>query len=279
MAESSPGNRTKILLAAAGIDRITKMMAKQLEESGFEVMVAANLAECKEGVQTNSPDIVLMDGGIEYAADLRWWLKGELTQQLLSLIALYPEVAHPEKQPGFKVLEDQYLVEPYEFEGLKELLEHEARQLTSQRQQLKHKLAFRLSSQIKYLETAGEFMEFLAGNLQISDEKRMGLLYACREALENALQHGNKNDAEKFVHVNILLSEEKLTLKIKDEGEGFDVAALLGEGLDGDAVSVARKRYGDKNGSGLGIMLMLRCVDKVQYNRKGNEVTLTKNLF
>jgi anti-sigma regulatory factor (Ser/Thr protein kinase) len=44
----------------------------------------------------------------------------------------------------------------------------------------------------------------------------------------------------------------------------------------GDAVSAARERYEQGRLGGLGIMLMLRCTDQLEYNEKGNQITLTK---
>ena len=43
-----------------------------------------------------------------------------------------------------------------------------------------------------------------------------------------------------------------------------------------DAVDAARARYKEGGTGGLGILMMLRCVDAVEYNETGNELTLTK---
>ncbi|MHC4778895.1 MAG: ATP-binding protein [Planctomycetota bacterium] len=63
---------------------------------------------------------------------------------------------------------------------------------------------------------------------------------------------------------------------VEDEGLGFDYKGALEKGRKGDAISAARERYLAGGMGGLGIMLMVRCVDLVEYNDKGNQVILTK---
>ena len=45
-----------------------------------------------------------------------------------------------------------------------------------------------------------------------------------------------------------------------------------------DAISAARERHAQGRMGGLGIMLMLRCCDRLEYNQSGNQLTLTKFL-
>jgi serine/threonine-protein kinase RsbW len=49
---------------------------------------------------------------------------------------------------------------------------------------------------------------------------------AVREAVANAIKHGNRQDPEKKVEVDLLLEESDLVVRIQDRGEGFDAAAL-----------------------------------------------------
>ena len=44
------------------------------------------------------------------------------------------------------------------------------------------------------------------------------------------------------------------------------------------ARAAARERHEQGRPGGLGIMLMLRCVDRIEYNDIGNQITLTKML-
>lgn len=57
-------------------------------------------------------------------------------------------------------------------------------------------------------------------------EKFINFQIAASEAIVNAIVHGNKQNPEKKVYVEVTTDEEKLEMKIRDEGEGFDVSKL-----------------------------------------------------
>lgn len=61
-----------------------------------------------------------------------------------------------------------------------------------------------------------------------------------------------------------------------DEGEGFDTEIYLSRGVSGNPVDAARERNQAGGHGGLGIMLMLKCVDKLEYNYAGNKISLTR---
>ena len=46
---------------------------------------------------------------------------------------------------------------------------------------------------------------------------------ALREALANAIIHGNHEDRRKYVHVTCRCDPEEVSIAVKDEGKGFDV--------------------------------------------------------
>lgn len=57
-------------------------------------------------------------------------------------------------------------------------------------------------------------------------EKFINFQIASSEAIVNAIVHGNKQNPDKKVYVDIDTSNETLKLVIKDEGEGFEVEKL-----------------------------------------------------
>ena len=74
----------------------------------------------------------------------------------------------------------------------------------------------------------------------------------------------------------MLLDKEKITVTVEDEGEGFDHAAYRSKLGDNAPVSAARQRHADGGVGGLGIYLMDRCADRLDYNDVGSRVTITK---
>jgi anti-sigma regulatory factor (Ser/Thr protein kinase)/CheY-like chemotaxis protein len=278
MAEKSPQKPITVILAVSQIDIFSKVMAIKLRSQGKNVYVAEDLASLKETAETHVPDIVLMDGDMEYAPEVKQWIKGITHEKLCSLIAFYPKEASIAVQKGFRVIEDEFIQEPYEVEALGKLMDSEYTRILQERKYFIHSVKIEATSESAYIQEAGNFIERLVNSCKLSDDESMSVVNAAREALDNAARHGNKSKPDLRVQLEYLLEKKRLTITVRDQGPGFDAQSHLGNGIDGDAVSVARKRQAEGKVGGLGVMLMLRCVDKVEYNRTGNEVKLTKKL-
>jgi serine/threonine-protein kinase RsbW len=90
---------------------------------------------------------------------------------------------------------------------------------------------------------------------------------ALREALSNAVVHGNKLDARKLVHVHCRCRVGNgISLIISDQGQGFDPNAIP----DPLAVENLVAEHGR------GIHLMKLAMDQVWFERRGTEVHMRK---
>ena len=90
---------------------------------------------------------------------------------------------------------------------------------------------------------------------------------ALREALSNAVVHGNRLDAHKLVHVRCRCKVGKgISLTVSDQGQGFDPGPvpdpLTVENLEAD--------------HGRGIHLMKLAMDEVSFDKRGTEVQMFK---
>ncbi|MFQ5845966.1 MAG: ATP-binding protein, partial [Planctomycetota bacterium] len=104
----------------------------------------------------------------------------------------------------------------------------------------------------------------------------VGITTAFREAIRNAEIHGCRQNGGRAIEVELLLDKEKLTASVEDEGQGFDHDTFR-DGIRISApISIARRRHRSGRAGGLGIYLMERCTDRVEYNDRGTRVTLTK---
>ncbi|MEZ7890547.1 MAG: SpoIIE family protein phosphatase [Candidatus Wallbacteria bacterium] len=86
------------------------------------------------------------------------------------------------------------------------------------------------------------------------------------ELLMNAIEHGNKFDRDKKVYVSYIFNDYKFEIIIRDEGEGFNVQDVYGTH---QKISLYDKR-------GRGILIVKNLVDKIEYNKEGNEVRIVK---
>lgn len=99
------------------------------------------------------------------------------------------------------------------------------------------------------------------------EDKFVNLLIAVSEALVNAIVHGNQLDTLKKVFLNITYNDSFITVRVQDQGSGFDTSQIPDPTLDENLLS--------EHGRGLFIIKSL--VDKYTLNTTttGTEVTLT----
>ena len=101
------------------------------------------------------------------------------------------------------------------------------------------------------------------------DLDRIGM--SVRECMVNAVVHGNRYNSHKKVRLSLSRTPERFTVRIADQGEGFNPDALP-DPLSGDNLL----RH-----SGRGIFLMKAFMDDLQVRSlgpAGTEVTLVKNV-
>jgi len=70
------------------------------------------------------------------------------------------------------------------------------------------------------------FVMDIAKDYNLDEDKHNALALSVAEAASNSMLHGNKLDINKKVQVTINISDKKMIVKFKDEGEGFDRASV-----------------------------------------------------
>lgn len=126
-------------------------------------------------------------------------------------------------------------------------------------------LASRIDSIAEAATVAGE----VVNRLGFSDEAAFGIDLAVREAVTNAVLHGNQQSDEKFVEVVFANSLKELTITVRDEGAGFDPEAVADPTAEQNLLKV----------SGRGILFMRNFMDAVEWMRHpegGTVVRMTK---
>jgi serine/threonine-protein kinase RsbW len=88
-----------------------------------------------------------------------------------------------------------------------------------------------------------------------------------REALENAVVHGNQEDPGKKVHIRCRCEPGKeISIVVTDQGNGFDFGKIVGKGFTTDLAAE----------HGRGIQLMKAFMDDVHFERDGSEVHMRR---
>ncbi|MDP6359571.1 MAG: ATP-binding protein, partial [Planctomycetota bacterium] len=135
-----------------------------------------------------------------------------------------------------------------------------------------------LPTRLDKLDQAKAVMERLLIQSGLDKKSQISLAAGFYEALGNAARHGNRNRPATWVEILYLLDADKITIAIKDEGEGFDTTPFCTHHGTVDKVHILKERLELESIGAMGVPMLSQVADQVQYNAKGNMVTLTKYL-
>lgn len=105
----------------------------------------------------------------------------------------------------------------------------------------------------------------------VGDDAAFGVDMAIREAVTNAVVHGNKQDESKEVEVTFSSSPQSLEIEVRDHGNGFDPKSVP-DPTDPENIMKT---------SGRGIFLIHNFMDEVQWSSRpdgGTTLRMIKKL-
>jgi serine/threonine-protein kinase RsbW len=128
-----------------------------------------------------------------------------------------------------------------------------------------------IPSEVRLVDLVHEVSQKLAELAGFSPDDALNVGLAVREAVINAILHGNKNDPTREVDIRIDLPESGgIRVRIRDRGDGFDP----------DATPDPTNEENVLNASGRGILMIRAFVDSVTFRFRdegGTEITMVKN--
>ena len=112
-----------------------------------------------------------------------------------------------------------------------------------------------ISSRFENIELVQVIAEHLCENAGVDEDGSHWVGMAVREAVANAIKHGNKLDVRKKVNATFDLRGSELEIKVSDEGTGFDP----------EKVSDPLNPQNLMKTSGRGIFYMKTFMDRIDY--------------
>jgi serine/threonine-protein kinase RsbW len=109
----------------------------------------------------------------------------------------------------------------------------------------------------------------------LTPERIEDLKLAVSEAVNNAIDHGNQRETTKLVEVTFALDQEKLEVRIRDQGEGLD------HEVDFSRQVVEEQNLESGMLRGFGLYLISELVDdcEISSSQNGTEMTLRIYLY
>jgi serine/threonine-protein kinase RsbW len=253
---------SSIVLAMPAGDPFAGVIEFHFASVGWRVHMVHTKEACFELLAAGAHLVIvdqLLDGSLELISEI----KALKTNSPVPLITLYPEANDPETSHDFIVLGDEHLVEPFEVYTLLMLAEHELARSSEEEVIFEQQVNFQFSSREQHVEQALGLAQRLFKASGLEAQNQVSLLAAFREAITNAMVHGNSGDPNKLVKVLYLLDREKITIVVQDQGSGFAHREAL------------KTASGE---TGVGLALLRKCADLLEYNDVGDMLTLTKFL-
>ena len=127
-----------------------------------------------------------------------------------------------------------------------------------------------LSSAPHEIQKVDKFLQMANATFGLDDGTMYRILVAATEAVNNAILHGNRSDPSKMVRLCLRGTRHQLTIRVDDEGRGFNAKALPNPLADENLMK----------DHGRGVFLIRSLVDEVRFYRfqKGSAVVMKVRL-
>lgn len=124
---------------------------------------------------------------------------------------------------------------------------------------LQKELHLKLPSGFKNLERAVEEAEAFMATVTDDDDLVYRVTLLTSETVTNAMEHGNKWDAEKHIVLDLTAYTDRIVLSVFDEGEGFEASSIDDPLLDDNLL----------NGRGRGLFFMAHMANEMHVEEEG----------
>ena len=122
-------------------------------------------------------------------------------------------------------------------------------------------LTILFSSALEQIDAVSRETENFLSRLGIQ-EKTFRIQLSMREALTNAILHGNRKNPRKLIRYRVHVDEGDLVMEVEDEGAGFDWKQHM------------KSKPRVRSESGRGLFIMRQYASEVWFNDRGNRLVL-----
>lgn len=125
-----------------------------------------------------------------------------------------------------------------------------------------------IKSDQKELKKVEKFLSSIFEKRSLPKECFNKVLLCISEAVVNSIEHGNKNDQQKTVDIEINCDRGNICIEISDEGEGFDY----------QNIENPTSKNNIKKESGRGIFIIKSLCNNLEFRNQGKSVEIKIDL-
>jgi len=130
------------------------------------------------------------------------------------------------------------------------------------------KKSLRIPSKFVHLKEVESFIEDVVSGCNLNQRKIAFIRLGVCESVNNAIDHGNKCDENKYVTLFAEFTKDAILFEVHDEGDGFDYKNIP------DPTSEDRI----KSEGGRGLFIIHNLVDQVSFEKDGSIIQLKFNI-
>jgi serine/threonine-protein kinase RsbW len=253
-------------------DELRAVLEQALRELGHEVVAIGDRNEALAREDLEDFDLIISDLTDDEDSGVQLLSEIKRKRLMVPVVVSSDQAQQPGVVKAFKMGAVNYLRSPYDKEELCSIVEKTLAYKLRFVDDLKvlpyvhEKIEFELPSDVSLMNGVLQYLIERVAKLGVIKPERSNLFIALDEAFVNAVKHGNKNDPTKLVRITAELSPKEARFTVEDEGEGFDV----------EQIPDPRNPENLFKASGRGVLLIYNIMDKVEYNARGNRLTMVK---
>lgn len=260
------------ILIVDGNEELRTLLQQVLSELGHEVVATGDRHQAVAREDLDEFDLIISDltdekdGGVQVLSEIK-------KKRLLVPVVVSSEQANQHGLvKAFKLGAANYIRRPYDTDELLNIVEktlgYKLRFVEDMKTLpfVRERIEFELPSDLSLMNGVLHYLIERVALLGVIKPERSNLFIALDEAFVNAVKHGNKNDPAKLVRITADLSTKEARFTVEDEGQGFNLKEIP-DPLDPANLFKT---------SGRGVLLIYNIMDEVEYNERGNKLTMVK---
>lgn len=253
-------------------DDLRASLEDVLRELGHEVIATGdrNVALARDDL--DEFDLIISDLTDDAESGVQLLSEINRKRLMVPVVVSSDEAQQPGVVKAFKMGAVNYLRHPYDKDELCNIVEktlaYKLRFVDDLKvlPHLHEKIEFELPSDVSLMNGVLHYLLERVAKLGVIKPERSNLFIALDEAFVNAVKHGNKNDISKLVRITAELSSKEARFTVEDEGDGFSL----------QDIPDPRDPENLFKTSGRGVLLIYNIMDEVEYNARGNRLTMVK---
>lgn len=266
-----PGTKRLLVACKNKDDFFIDTIAFRFKKESWVVEVINSFSDARNRLEDEVRTVVIIDSTFANAEALLEHIKCDKHLAATPVIQLLGGDVDPLMQ--FRFDGSEQFAEPFEVTDVFKAADKMESEMPRKRGSGKLEVSFALPTMGRHIDYANELIVRMLANTRMDPGPQEKFAVAFSEALGNAAAHGNQGKAENFINVRWTMDLRRIQITISDMGAGFDWKSKINP--ERARVEFNTDRATSSRG-GMGMLVMFKNADEVDYSEFGNEVTLTK---